>query len=220
LDIGGVAMNCLRHSYLAVALGCLALAASLPAAAQETPSTRHGFQPPTKQHTQPGDIPQAPPPALPGAVSTATPAEKTATDLPPTEALFDSINRGDIASARDALSRGADLGGQNVLGMTPLELSVDLSRNDITFLLLSLRSPDATPLGPAPQTAATAAPAGSKKLAGKSAAKPAAVAAAKPIRPAVPPQAAPATPREYAGPNASGTPNPQAGFLGFGGTVQ
>jgi hypothetical protein len=62
--------------------------------------------------------------------------------LQPTDALFDAINRGDIASARDALNRGADLNGVNILGLTPMELSVDLGRNDISFLLLSMRGED------------------------------------------------------------------------------
>ncbi len=86
----------------------------------------------------------APPPALPGAEPAAEgviPADKGVADLPPTEALFDSIHRGDVASARDALNRGADLDGRNVLGQSPLDLSIDLNRNDITFLLLSMRGP-------------------------------------------------------------------------------
>ena len=86
----------------------------------------------------------APPPALPGAASSggAVPASRAPTDMEPTEALFDAINRGDIGTARDAISRGADLHGHNVLGMTPLELSVDLGRNDISFMLLSMRAAD------------------------------------------------------------------------------
>ncbi len=86
----------------------------------------------------------APPPALPGAEPAGEgviPADKGVADLPPTEALFDSIHRGDVASARDALNRGADLDGRNVLGQSPLDLSIDLNRNDITFLLLSMRGP-------------------------------------------------------------------------------
>jgi ankyrin repeat protein len=82
-----------------------------------------------------------PPVAIPGArprTDAVAPAERAASDLPPTEALFDAINRGDIVTARDAISRGADLDGTNLLGVTPLELSVDLGRNDISFLLLSL----------------------------------------------------------------------------------
>ena len=62
--------------------------------------------------------------------------------MEPTDALFDAINRGDINAARDAISRGANLRGHNVLGMTPMELSVDLGRNDISFLLLSMRGAD------------------------------------------------------------------------------
>ena len=82
-----------------------------------------------------------PPPAgLPGAQSnpgTAAPSAKPPAMMDPTDALFDAINRGDIGAARDAVTRGADLGGHNLLGMTPIQLSVDLARNDITFLLLS-----------------------------------------------------------------------------------
>ena len=65
--------------------------------------------------------------------------------MEPTDALFDAINRGDIAAARDAVSRGADLGGRNLLGMTPLDLSIDLARKDITFMLLSMRGGDSAP---------------------------------------------------------------------------
>jgi hypothetical protein len=83
-----------------------------------------------------------PPAAIPGAKArpdTVVPMKGGTTDLPPTEALFDAINRGDILTARDAISRGADLDSTNLLGLTPIELSVDLARNDISFLLLSLR---------------------------------------------------------------------------------
>src|SRR5271165_456866 len=84
---------------------------------------------------KPQQKPAAPPqpPALPGARSDkamVAPPERPLSDMQPNDALFDSINRGDIASARDAISRGADLGAKNVLGMTPLELSIDLGRND------------------------------------------------------------------------------------------
>src|SRR4051812_22029854 len=83
-----------------------------------------------------------PPPALPGAAQNAgrvTPSFRPPTDMEPTDALFDAINRGDISAARDAISRGAELNGHNILGMTPMELSIDLGRNDISFLLLSMR---------------------------------------------------------------------------------
>ena len=101
-----------------------------------------------------------PPPALPGAQTDndrVAPVDKQATDMQPTEALFDAINRGDIVSARDAVARGADLRGHNLLGMTPMELSVDLGRNNITFLLLSLRAGDSA--APPRTTAATSTPA-------------------------------------------------------------
>jgi hypothetical protein len=83
-----------------------------------------------------------PPPSIPGAEAnpdTVIPAEKGTAELLPNEALFDAITRGDIASARDALNRGAQLDAHNVLGLTPTEASIELNRNDITFLLLSMR---------------------------------------------------------------------------------
>jgi hypothetical protein len=157
---------------------------------------------PTKPALAPAD-------AMPGAKARepAAPATRAAGDMQPTEALFDSINRGDIASARDALSRGADLNGVNVLGMTPMELSVDLGRNDISFLLLSMRGEDSgrgsrsvgrdNP-GPAPAPAVNTA-----KAAKPSAPVRGAQVVAKPL----------ATPKLFA--NDGGTPLPNAGFLGF-----
>jgi len=159
------------------------------------------------------------PPALPGAVAhgdRVAPAKGIAI-ADPNEALFDAINRGDIASARDALDRGADLEAHNVLGMTPLDLSVDLGRNNITFLLLSLRNGDLQLGRRAPaQTAQTTpggkpgakpAPAGTKQAA-RAPATPSVKQAAQ-IAPA-----APVAPRLFAGDG--GTPNPSVGFLGFG----
>ena len=129
--------------------------------------------------------------------------------MQPTEALFDAINRGDIAAARDALSRGADMSGVNVLGMTPLELSVDLGRNDISFLLLSMRGEDGGR--------------GSRAV-GRDAEAPAATAGktvrvASPVKAeraahVAPPPSAIAKPKLFA--NDGGTPVPGAGFLGFG----
>jgi hypothetical protein len=150
-----------------------------------------------------------PPPALPGAQSNnngAAPATKAPTDMEPDDALFDAINRGDLAAARDAISRGADLGAQNVLGMTPLELSVDLGRNDISFMLLSMRAGDGgrQPLQTVSKVATKPGPVKPDKAA--AAARPPKVA--KVVDPA-PTQ----TPRLFAGDG--GTPNPNAGFLGF-----
>lgn len=91
----------------------------------------------------------APPPALPGAVASdeAAPSSHAPLDMNPTTALFDAINRGDLTAAKDALSRGADLEGSNVLGEKPIEMAIDLNRNDITFLLLSMRNNDGSESG-------------------------------------------------------------------------
>jgi ankyrin repeat protein len=82
----------------------------------------------------------APPAAVPGAVSSEDEGGHANTDLNPTAALFDAINRGSLGAAKEALNRGADMEGHNVLGQTPLDMAIDLNRNDITFLLLSLRT--------------------------------------------------------------------------------
>jgi hypothetical protein len=147
----------------------------------------------------------AAPPALPGASSgsdTGTSASRA--DLEPTDALFDAINRGDISAARDAISRGADLRGQNVLGMTPLELSVDLGRNDISFMLLSMRGGEDRAARPAP-TAAAAKPPVTRQAKQPPPHKAASVVATAPA----PSQTA----RLFSGDG--GAPNPNAGFLGF-----
>lgn len=170
------------------------------------------------------------PDAVPGAKARqpAAPATRMATDMPPTDALFDAINRGDIASARDALNRGADLNGMNILGMTPMELSVDLGRNDISFLLLSMRGEDsgrgsravgrdiaatgqvaqaAKPMTSARTSGTGSTPAGNAPTGSKAVgAKPVGTraVAARPV----------ATPKLFA--DDGGTPLPSAGFLGFG----
>ncbi len=176
-----------------------------------------GFSPPV--HGGGAAAPRRPqePPGLPGTA--AKPGESAVgvqTDLAPTEALFDAINRGDVTEARDAVSRGADINGQNALGMTPVDLSIDLSRNDITFLLLSMRSQDG---GAGPSSVARAAGPIGKEV------KPALRSAtARIVRPhaaqatVVARRAPVATPARYAG--SGGAPIPQAGFLGFGGAGQ
>ena len=139
----------------------------------------------------------------------AAPATRAVTDMQPTDALFDAINRGDIASARDALNRGADLNGVNVLGLTPMELSVDLGRNDISFLLLSMRGEDS---GRGSRSVGRDGPAGS-------APRPQSPRSGTRLKsqPPAPSQATtasrPATPKLFA--NDGGTPLPSAGFLGF-----
>jgi hypothetical protein len=147
---------------------------------------------------------QAPPPALPGASSNsaAAPANRPANDMEPTDALFDAINRGDIGAARDAVSRGAELNGRNVLGMTPIELSVDLGRNDISFMLLSMRG--GAEGRPRQATAEAAGKPAVTRQARQAVPRPTARVSASP-----PSQTA----RLFGGDG--GTPNPNAGFLGF-----
>ena len=171
-----------------------------------------GFNPGRGQKPEKG-VRETPPPALPGSRAEPTavvPADRVAADMPPTEALFDSINRGDLPAAREAISRGADLQGANVLGLTPLELSVDLGRNEISFLLLSLR-------GGSSGTAQAGAPPSTAKPPTRAAERRATAQAERTrrtqivARPAV--TAAPQAPRLFVG--NGGTPNAQAGFLGF-----
>ncbi|HEY3847593.1 MAG TPA: hypothetical protein VGL95_10815 [Acetobacteraceae bacterium] len=164
----------------------------------------------------------APPPALPGATShadTVAPATRIPTDMSPNDALFDAINRGDIAAARDAMSRGADLNAQNMLGMTPMELSVDLDRNDISFLLLSYRSSDTSRSASAPGQGAQGQVAQGQAKVATPGARPKAAAARitgrrEQVVPVKTEAATPQAPRLFA--NDGGTPVPGAGFLGFG----
>jgi len=153
-----------------------------------------------------------PPMGLPGAQPKAAPAPPTQPPamMSPTDALFDAINRGDLSAAQDAVSRGADLNGQNVLGMTPVQLSIDLGRNDITFLLLSASGGGATASQPA--TAVHAAPSGTRGLGGGKLAR---ATGRRPERLVRATAATPAvqTPRLFAG--NGGSPIPSAGFLGF-----
>ncbi|MGE0222067.1 MAG: hypothetical protein AB7S57_02305 [Acetobacteraceae bacterium] len=149
-----------------------------------------------------------PPPALPGAQpgQGAAPSQVPLSDLPPNEALFDGVNRGDIAAVRDALSRGADLNAVNVLGITATDLAVDLGRNDISFLLLSMRGASAASSRPKPEALppdllVTARPSPRQRQAPT---RPAAAATDAGTR---------AVPKLFA--NDGGTPVPSAGFLGF-----
>jgi len=152
-------------------------------------------------------IKPAQPPALPGskpAEDTVIPSDHAPADMAPNEALFDAINRGDLAAAKDALNRGADLESHNVLGQTPLELSVDIGRNDISFLLLSMRGSSPSHGGPPPPSPAAVAQAPVRPPPAARVARPAREVAA----------VAPQAPQLFAG--NGGTPVPQAGFLGFG----
>lgn len=156
---------------------------------------------------------EKPPSALPGAraePAAVAPASKNSLDLPPNEALFDAINRGDMAVAKDAVNRGADLNATNVLGLTPIELAVDLGRNQLSFYLLSLRGGAAgtTVSGP---PAEEKPPSRAERLAALRAERAEKAARQRPVADAAP--AAPRTARLFAG--NGGAPAPQAGFLGF-----
>ena len=181
-----------------------ATAFALPAAAQSGGRPGLGPTVPAPQEK----ARQAPPPALPGTrgePSAVAPATKLPGDMQPTEALFDSINRGDTDAGRDAVGRGADLDARNVLGLTPLELAIDLGRNDLAFLLLSLRGASSA----SQQRAAAPAPLPTLTAAERRAAsRPSSRAV-----PAAPASAAAGGPRLFAG--NGGAPIPQAGFLGF-----
>ncbi len=159
--------------------------------------------------------PDIAPPAVPG-VGTGAPLatgpkmqQSSAGD--PTAALFAAVNKGDYSAAQDALSRGADLGAKNQFGETPLDLSIALNRNTITFLLLQTRNEMGGVSGPVGQTwslgGATPAPVHKGKTKETHSAPVSAPHAVAP-KP-VPHRTAPAVTGD------KGTPNPQAGFLGF-----
>jgi len=149
------------------------------------------------------------PSALPGTrteKNEPAPASRIASDMAPNEALFDGINRGDMVYVRDAISRGADLNSRNILGLTPVDLSVDLGRTDITFLLLSMRGSG----GNGPPTGTGQSVKSLLQAAAKAELKPAKAArAARDVAPAPP-----SKPKLFA--NDGGAPIPNAGFLGFG----
>lgn len=141
---------------------------------------------------------EAPPAGVPGAAASGRAAPRGDRELPPTEALFDAINRGDIADVRAALARGGRTDARNALGATPVEQAVDLGRSDIALLLLSLRGGTAVQGPPDQRPNDLRRPPGVRAPARP----PAAVAPAQPVRA-----------RLWA--NDGGTPMPEIGFLGF-----
>jgi hypothetical protein len=158
----------------------------------------------------------APPPVLPGtkAAPDAIAPGTLGPDALPDDLLFDSINRGDIVTARDALNRGASLEARNILGQTPLELSVDLGRNEITFMLLSRRDEDSS----SRQIARTGIGSSGPVAAIAESVKPErrAVRAALPVADSS--EASAPAPRFFSG--NGGTAIPAAGFVGFGGVTR
>lgn len=148
--------------------------------------------------------PAATAPALPGLAARRPPAPipaDPAANLSPNAALFDAIGRGDLAAARDAVARGANLEARNALGLSPLDAAVDQGRHDIAFYLLSARDLTRAPAAPPPGTGLGAPPAAMRP---------------EPRRAAPAAAPAPATPRTarlWA--NDGGNPRPEIGFLGF-----
>lgn len=182
------------------------LAAPLAPASAQSRDDDAASQPPPKKKPA-ASVPKA----LPGShveAQEAAPLERPPSEMKPNEALFDGVNRGDLAAVREALGRGAELETPNILGQTATELSIDLGRNDITFLLLSMRSAIGRPASRtatnAPRTPVAARPAPAPV------AKPAAVVVQKPVAPVVV--------RPFV--NNPGIPAPQSGFLGFGRPTQ
>lgn len=187
------------RNFTTPAFGLILLCAASPAAAQLSGS---GPGSPGGGGAPPAAAPRVPdiaPPALPGAGAAplATgPVMQKPTTGDPTQELFTAVNSGDYASAQDALSRGANLSATNNLGETPLDLSIALNRSQITFLLLATRNEtggDSAAVTPMPASAAPVA---------------------APVHHHFHPAAMSARP--VLGDN-PGTPDPAAGFLGFGG---
>ena len=120
----------------------------------------------------------------------------------PTEALFNAINLGDLEQVRGAAAAGADIGGRNVLGLTPLDLAIDLGHSDIAFYLMSIGRMSARPAATAPPTP-----------------PPAPTPVARGLPAAFPPAPAPAptgvVPVAPLWQGGGGTAVPEAGFLGF-----
>ena len=202
-------------NHILPALLLAAMAMPFAALAQGSPASP--FKPIGGGNAKPArGVPRQPaPPALPGSRAepdAVTPAERAAADMPPTEALFDAINRGDLPTARDSLNRGADLNGTNMLGLTPLDLAIDLGRNEISFLLLSLRggggysAARAPAAAPAPRTLTRAERAEATRVERATRNQVFARAATPSV---------PQTAHLFAG--NGGAPSPQAGFLGFDG---
>jgi len=198
----------MKHFYAVAVLAGFGFFSAGAAIGQSMPETGPGgagmqgpqIQPPVR-------TPDIAPPALPGAgsapgLATAPQPVKPITG-DPTTALFDAINKNDYNAAQDALSRGADLTAQDPLGETPLELSVDLNRNSITFMILAARNETGTESGgiATGQAALTSAP------------QSVPVRHHRHVEPAnlvSPPMA---TGPAYG--SATGTPNASAGFNGF-----
>ena len=215
----------------------LGLAVALPshrAAAQASLPTPTAMGPVVRGNNS-GPAPQPSAAGLPGARATA-PVKQGPIDaglLSPTAELFDAINRGDVSAARDALARGADLNAKDAVGQTPVDVSIELGRNNITFLLVTLMKAGNTEFSE-PQGAMNQPPAnvmGASAKDTQTASTPVSfLNATAPKVPAKRHQAhthtasaapQPSTGQDYAAAGGgSGAPVPSAGFVGFGAAGQ
>jgi hypothetical protein len=189
---------------LFLALGCLVAGSGFAPAAFAQNSPTGAMQAPKLQPQ--GDAQQPLPAAIPGAndqalQTTQSVAQPQSGD--PTAQLFTAINAGDYSSAQDAISRGANLNAENSLGESPIDLSVALNRNSITFMLLAARNDS----GDDSDGSAGAAPVASAPAPAPRGPTPIAKSNAEPVNMVEQPNPAPA--------NNPGTPNSSAGFLGF-----
>jgi ankyrin repeat protein len=189
------------HLFCAAIGMAVGFSLAAPAAFAQT-SPAGDMQAPKLQPQGSGETPL--PAAIPGAgdqgLQTQQSVAKQQSGDPTTE-LFTAINAGDYSSAQDAISRGADLNAQNSLGETPIDLSVALNRNSITFMLLAARndSGDDETDDSASAVPVAATPAPHYATPAKS--------SAAPVNLIENPNATPG--------NDPGTPNSSAGFLGF-----
>ncbi len=126
-------------------IAALALAGLLlvPAEAASQQAPGPGAQAPGAQ--APGAQPQG------GAAAGPRARARQAPSGTPTEQLFEAINQGEMEDVRAAVAAGADIGARNVLGLTPMDLAVDLGRNDVALYLISLGRVRERPLAPLPQ---------------------------------------------------------------------
>lgn len=201
-------MTDFRTLVLGSALGFALTAAAAPAMAQMSGAGMGGMG--SSPGAGPAPKAQAPTPdtaapALPGA-SIPAPATGPVMQKPPsgdpTANLFAAILKGDASAAQQAVGAGANLQAQDQFGETPLDLSIALNRTSITFLLLQTRNElDAQGMGPQPM--------GAPWLLNQNTPLP--QLDNKPAKSATVPVSAPAMPK----PAGAGTPNPEAGFLGF-----
>jgi len=194
---------------LALPLALAALVAAAPAHAQfGGGGQRSGLGMGQAGQLRPADADRQrrapPPPGLPGLAGRPSggpiPAEQDPAGLPPNDALFDGIARGDIATVRDAVNRGADVNARNSLDMTALDAAVDQGRPEVTFYLLSVRG--TAGFAPPPERAPAAPPRRGREPA--------------PSREARAPEPAPAQARlPVLWSGGGGAPQPEIGFLGF-----